>query len=49
MGDLDRLAILYSGNSPEHEQIYKNGEIIKAGDLMKQHLEDSLQYALSCL
>ena len=125
MGDLDRLAILYSGNSPEHEQIckilednichtlkleekaqqsplskeeifydycansrltlaaeklrsqltifsnlyetqaesqhnigqmhkqifeaYKNGEITKAGDLMKQHLEDSLQYALSCL
>ena len=134
MGDLDRLAILYSGNSPEHEQIckilednirhtlaleekakqaplskeetekwisysdhfyehcansrltlaaeklrsqltifsnlyetqaepqhnigqmhkqifeaYKNGEIAKAGDLMKQHLEDSLQYALSCL
>ena len=121
MGDLDRLAILYSGKSPEHEQIckilednirhtqkleekakqaplifydycansrltlaaeklrsqltifsnlyetqaepqhnigqmhkqifeaYKNGEIAKAGDLMKQHLEDSLQYALSCL
>lgn len=49
MGDLDRLAILYSGNSPEREQIYKNGEIIKAGDLMKQHLENSLQYALSCL
>jgi glycosyltransferase involved in cell wall biosynthesis len=24
-------------------------EITKAGDLMKQHLEDSLQYALSCL
>ena len=23
MGDLDRLAILYSGNSPEHEQICK--------------------------
>ena len=35
-----------------HRQIfetYKNGDIIKAGDLMKQHLEDSLQYALSCL
>ena len=35
-----------------HRQIfetYKNGDITKAGDLMKQHLEDSLQYALSCL
>ena len=35
-----------------HRQIfeaYKDGEINKAGDLMKQHLEDSLQYALSCL
>ena len=35
-----------------HKQIfeaYKNGKITKAGDLMKQHLEDSLQYALSCL
>ena len=35
-----------------HRQIfetYKNGDITKAGDLMKQHLEDSLRYALSCL
>lgn len=35
-----------------HRQIfetYKNGDIIKAGDPMKQHLEDSLRYALSCL
>lgn len=35
-----------------HRQIfetYKSGDITKAGDLMKQHLEDSLQYALSCL
>lgn len=36
MGDLDRLAILYSGNSPKREEICKM-------------LEDSLQYALSCL
>lgn len=30
-------------------EAYKNGEILLAGDLMKKHLEDSLQYALSCL
>lgn len=38
--------------SQMHKQIfeaYKNEEIARAGDLMKQHLEDSLQYALSCL
>ena len=30
-------------------EAYKAGEIDKAGELMKKHLDDSLQYALSCL
>lgn len=30
-------------------EAYKAGEIDKAGELMKKHLDNSLQYALSCL
>ena len=30
-------------------EAYKAGDIDKAGELMKKHLDDSLQYALSCL
>ena len=30
-------------------EAYKAGEIDRAGELMKKHLDDSLQYALSCL
>ncbi len=30
-------------------EAYKAGDIDKDGELMKKHLDDSLQYALSCL
>ena len=44
---------LYETQSePQHKlffEAYKAGDIDKAGELMKKHLDDSLQYALSCL
>ena len=30
-------------------EAYTAGEIDRAGELMKKHLDNSLQYALSCL